>query len=643
MPKSKDKKRKHSNELINVCNITGLDESTPVESSRQTDSLLDCLEELASAQVPTAINDAQTAEQKITTKKGASKHRIQQPPGFHRIPNIRVELHRHLQIENLSTLVLQSCKGLRMPTFERWLLDSKLEEKERRESILTEWEDDPSLKIEVMGKKKKYGRAALHGDLAKQKEQRRKEKESRLLMSAEKFSSTKWEWARSIDVDPILPSEPLETDPCCMRLLEEVKYVLSAAADDSLDATQKATDIVKELCSATVEAVTNLVHMETRLGKYQKFGWDAPVGSSKVKKDTNVDKVSIEWSGDGSVCTLIYTQKKKATEKNGGKARHTPKPFVVKLNASHYHKLRAMFNKTYESSNTTELEQLSTSQVTHAFHYVLFAKIIRYSSLAGAQQLKDLRGGGMQGAIHAEVFTCFTKWFGEQGVECFASPFNCHLPRYYSAFPSPDIDGHFGSFGDFFWRNEDFLQDGRWYELNPPFSPTVMNKMANRIDELLTLASHQNMSVTFIVIVPTVNENKLRPQSAPKKKKRKKHSDSEVPVESNVNPVSSAVHQSASASFNSLVDNPHCNCHIVLPACEHGYVEGSQHLRPTQYKESRYNTSVIVLRSKKGFSSRKDNAKSEQVLDANSFEEDLREAFASRHKAEIEKRIRDKK
>ncbi|KAL3792396.1 hypothetical protein ACHAWO_000977 [Cyclotella atomus] len=642
MPNSKGKKRKHSSdELINVCNITGLDESRPVEAS-ENDNLFDCLEELASAQVSTAGNEPHAAEQKVSKKKSANKH---QPPGFHRIPNIKIELHRHLQIENLSTFVLQSCKGLRMPTFERWLLDSKLEEKERRESILKEWEEDPSLKVEFMSKKKKYGRAALYGDLAIQKEQRRMEKERRLLLGAEKFSSTNWEWVRSIEMDPILPSEPLETDPSCRRLLEEVKSVLSAAADESLDTTQKALDIVKELCSTTAEAVSNLTLMETRLGKHQKFGWDAPVGSNKIKKDANVDKVTIEWNDDGNTCTLIYTQKKRASEKNGDKAKQKPKPFLVKLNAFHYHKLRDMFDKTHEPFNTVELKQLSKSQITHVFRSILFVMIIRYSSLAGAQQLKDLRGGGMQGAIHTEVFQCFTKWFGEQGIECFASPFNCQLHHYYSAFPSPDIDGHFGSFGDFFWPNEDFLRDGCWYELNPPFSPNIMGKMANRINELLTLASHQDMNVTFIVIVPTVNESKGEPQSAKKEKdSRRKHSD-EVSAKSNVNPVSSVVHLSASNSFSSLIDNTHCNHHIVLPACEHGYVEGSQHLRPTQYKESRYNTSVIVLQSKKSFSlgngsgkSVKASGKSVKVLDANSFEQDLREAFASRHKMETDKR-----
>eukprot|EP00956_Cyclotella_meneghiniana_P035648 scaffold116853_cov21-Cyclotella_meneghiniana.AAC.1 len=215
-----------------------------------------------------------------------------------------------------------------------------------------------------------------------------------------------------------------------------------------------------------------------------------------------------------------------------------------------------MFDETYETDDT--VKQLSNSQVDHAFHAIVFAMIIRYSSLSGGQQLNDLRGGGMQGAIHNEVFDCLTEWFGSDGVECFASPFNSNLSRYYSAFSSPDIDGHFGSYGNFFGCSNDakeFLRDGYWYELNPPFSPGVMDKMAERIDDLLDYASEQCMKVTFIVIVPTVrNESKRHDRTSIKKgDKMKKHRKDDG--ESNVNPLSSVVHQSASVSFHKLVNN----------------------------------------------------------------------------------------
>ena len=147
-----------------------------------------------------------------------------------------------------------------------------------------------------------------------------------------------------------------------------------------------------------------------------------------------------------------------------------------------------MFDVAYKSSF------MSTDQATHAYHAILFAMVIRYSSLSGGQQLNDFRGGGMQGAIHEGVFDVLSKWFGKSGTECFASPFNSSMSRFFSAFPSPDIDGHFGSHGDFFFPSSSFeVQDGAWYELNPPFSPGVMDKMSIRINELLEIQSKKEV------------------------------------------------------------------------------------------------------------------------------------------------------
>jgi hypothetical protein len=47
-------------------------------------------------------------------------------------------------------------------------------------------------------------------------------------------------------------------------------------------------------------------------------------------------------------------------------------------------------------------------------------------------------------------------------VECFASPLNCHLPAFCSAFP--DTDAAFGSLGSFF----DFFPTEGSFQVNPP-------------------------------------------------------------------------------------------------------------------------------------------------------------------------------
>jgi phosphorylated CTD-interacting factor 1 len=196
--------------------------------------------------------------------------------------------------------------------------------------------------------------------------------------------------------------------------------------------------------------------------------------------------------------------------------------------------------------------------------------------------------------------------------------------QFCSAFPSPDVDGFFGSKGDFFWLEATSLREG-WYELNPPFSPGIMKKMADRLMDLLNYAREKEIDVTFIVVVPSCrisesDSDKPNYKKTSKDERRKKRQKS-TPT----NALSFAVHHAALHSFNVLAKQ--CSSHIVLSKREHGYVEGSQHLRPTQFKESQYGTSVIVLKSK-----------TDTNFDTDAFETDLREAFKSRHMVELQQR-----
>jgi hypothetical protein len=50
---------------------------------------------------------------------------------------------------------------------------------------------------------------------------------------------------------------------------------------------------------------------------------------------------------------------------------------------------------------------MTATQATHAFHALLFAIVIQYSSLSGGQQLNDWRGG-----VCRVRFGCCDKWFG---------------------------------------------------------------------------------------------------------------------------------------------------------------------------------------------------------------------------------------
>ena len=656
----KKKKRKldaKEKQQLSMCNITGIggsgvDQGLGDEFYGGLGNELDCLNELATTQIG---GSSPSANIKSDDTETADKSRSQSnppppqtpPPTLHEIPNLRVELARHLQVETLSIFLLQSCPGLRMPTFERWLLDSKLEESDRMQTIADDWAADPSCKLQFKNQKKKYGRAALHSEesATQGREDARRIKESRILLEAEKSTNHH---------DPILPGNPLETDPSSTRLVDEI-IATSVKRNDKSDETtttkQNAEQIVSELLSRCSDAVKEVQQLQNRFGMYQKFGF----GKKKRTKNSGCSSsglVRVEWpvvdestttktsSPDNvnSVCSLSYiTTKKKSsstnsTSDNKDEAQKKTKPFITKINGQHYHKLRRLFDKTYLF---TDDSSVTKEQMTNAFHAALFAIVIRYSTLAGAQQLNNLRGGGMQGAIHDTVFECFAKWFGTSshgsGIECFASPFNANMTHYYSAFRSPDIDGFFGSQGDFFHLDAKSLRPG-WYEVNPPFSPGVMQKMANRLMELLDVARGREIDVTFIVVIPSCqigsNNRKKDGQDASiakKKKKKHKHDDGGEDEQSNTNALTHAIHHGALSSFNMLMNN--CSSHIVLSKRDHGYVEGSQHLRPTQFKESQYDSSVIVIRSK-----------SCAEIETEAFEADLREAFKSRHLVELQHR-----
>ncbi|KAL7499476.1 hypothetical protein ACHAWT_007757 [Skeletonema menzelii] len=661
--KRNKKKSSAQEELSAVCNITGISGDGQELADDTIDDIwgneLDCLNELATAQAGGSSSSSTSI--KDTTSKAAEEISQSQtpPPTLKEIPNLRVELARHLQVETLSTFLLQACPGLRMPTFERWLLDSKLEESDRMQSIAESWVTDPSSKLHFKNQKKKYGRAALHSEenAAQGREDARRMKEARILLDAEKNANHEGSKLGKIDrlvmktralIDAVLPGNPLETDPSCTRLVDEIvahKLKMNDGSDETNTTQEEAEQVVKELLSRCSEAVKEIQQLQSRFGTYFGFGKKRSKNSSN---GSTSGLVRAEWvsgeststkksSPDDLVCSLSYiTTKKKSSSAsasldNNDEVQKKTKPFIVKVNGQHYHKLRRLFDKTYVSDDSS----LTNDQMTHVFHAALFAIIIRYSTLAGGQQLNVLRGGGMQGAIHDTVFDCFAKWFGTHGsgTECFASPFNANMTQYYSAFPSPDIDGFFGSHGDFFRLNANTLRPG-WYEANPPFSPGVMEKMAKRLMDLLDVARERDIDVTFIVIIPSCrsdrNNNKdgqdASTERRKKKKRKKKHKhDSEEDEKSNSNALTNAIHHSALSSFNILVQN--CSSHTVLSKRDHGYVEGSQHLRPTQFKESQYDSSVIVLRSK----SCKD-------IDTEEFETDLRKAFKSRHLIELQQR-----
>ena len=135
--------------------------------------------------------------------------------------------------------------------------------------------------------------------------------------------------------------------------------------------------------------------------------------------------------------------------------------------------------------------------------------------------------------------------------------------------------------------------------------------MADRIRTNIDWANNNNnaqdsIAVTYCVIVP--------------------HGGSDTDVHRAV------VKRYGSIALAQMTKSAHCTYHFILPAKEHGYIEGAQHLRPTRYKESLYDTSVVVLQSEKA------RAETEARMDRQTFEEQIRQAFVSRHRTEVESR-----
>ncbi|XP_026547768.1 phosphorylated CTD-interacting factor 1 [Notechis scutatus] len=166
-------------------------------------------------------------------------------------------------------------------------------------------------------------------------------------------------------------------------------------------------------------------------------------------------------------------------------------------------------------------------------------------------------GTGLQGALPVHVFEGLHKLFGVS-FECFASPLNCYFKQYCSAFP--DTDGYFGSRGPCL----DFFPISGSFQANPPFCEELMDAMVTHFEKLLE-ASGEPLS--FIVFIP---EWRDPPPTA----------------------------------LTRMEQSPFKRHQLVLPAFDHEYRSGSQHLckKEEMYYKAVHNTTVLFLQNNAGFS-----------------------------------------
>jgi phosphorylated CTD-interacting factor 1 len=616
--KSSKKRSKTSAPTVNItslCNLSGLqDESDPFAQDVATNELDDCLAMMDQSNVsnesksPVSNNTSSEAGAAMSTSddkdqppqqnilwKGSEKtsHSSKPVPVDFVLPTIQVELARHMQVGDLSTLLLSKCKHLRMPSFERWLIDSKMEERLKRQAIQEN--------AQIQASKDQHDANNISKDAKYKNRLKRKRKELKSSLEQHMTSSG----LRALnDYDPCIPSMADVDDEASQQLIQEMEQ---GDNEEGFDATDLCRKLCMQACNAARQ-VQNLNHHMGRVNSGQYFGKK----SGRIVLETNT-----ESSTGHSYYSLVYTRKSSGEKK--------AKPFFVKINTEHYDKLRDMFHSVHNTATAAKPMFVEPPRslgknpnrylpATNIFHHLIFCIIVRYASLSGAQQLLDLRGGGMQGAIHSEVFECISKHSqSEQIVECFASPLNAYNKKYFSIFHQ-DLDWHFGSVGDFFSVPSRFFRLGGVHEVNPPFSPCLMLHMVERMEEYLRFAdslseSGGNCPLTFVIIVPSYS----------------KKSDS-----------TNLIQEFAGKSFKRMLRSKYFVKHIILNARDHGYIEGSQHLRPTRFKESQYDTSAIILQSKDA------KEKDEIALETKEFEADLRIAFASRHQKELEERRNEK-
>ncbi|XP_046411649.1 mRNA (2'-O-methyladenosine-N(6)-)-methyltransferase isoform X1 [Neodiprion fabricii] len=152
----------------------------------------------------------------------------------------------------------------------------------------------------------------------------------------------------------------------------------------------------------------------------------------------------------------------------------------------------------------------------------------RYQTYLGINE-----GQATQMALPVTVFECLQRTFGVT-FECFASPLNCYFRQYCSAFA--DTDSHFGSRGPFL----DFRPISGSFEANPPYCEELMEAMVNHFEQLLADSVEP---LSFVVFLPEWRD-----------------------------PAPNALLKLESSHFKRK--------QVVVPAMEHEYRHGFQHILP---------------------------------------------------------------
>uniref|UniRef100_A0A8C7D0T8 Phosphorylated CTD interacting factor 1 n=1 Tax=Oncorhynchus kisutch TaxID=8019 RepID=A0A8C7D0T8_ONCKI len=214
---------------------------------------------------------------------------------------------------------------------------------------------------------------------------------------------------------------------------------------------------------------------------------------------------------------------------------------MVKVNRGYFAKLELLYR--YSCIDDPRFEKFLSR---------IWCLIKRYQVMFGAGVNE---GMGLQGALPVPVFEVLNKQFGVS-FECFASPLNSYFKQFCSAFP--DTDGFFGSRGPFL----NFSPASGSFEANPPFCEELMDAMVTHFEELLEKSSEP---LSFIIFVPEWRD-----------------------------PLTPALNRMETSAF--------LRHHMSVPAFEHEYRSGSQHIcKKEMYYKAVHGTVIIFLQNDSGF------------------------------------------
>ena len=314
--------------------------------------------------------------------------------------------------------------------------------------------------------------------------------------------------AASSGADPVVP-QPAASAPADPDLVADIVKAGCTAADAAAVAHELAGMSRREADSIASAPLSAAAHVVVQRHKH------------------SIDVIFAHRGGSGG-------------GRSGGGGGGGGESKVLKLNPTHYDKLRAMYRRASASSSSRSSSDDAGEE--ERFHCRLYAVLARYHGV---------QGHGFQAALGEDAFAALHAHFGVS-LECFASPLNCRYAAHCSAYA--DTDRPFGSLGSFF----DFHPVRGSFEANPPFEEVVMARCVEHIEALLRGASG---AMSFVVVVPAWRD---------------------------------------AEAWRALDASPFKRRVLVVARDEHGFCDGAAHQRRDRYRDSPYDTALFFLQNGEG-------------------------------------------